>query len=58
MSPAWLIALISAPTATAAWGCAFFRSASAVGPIGIVFDPDDGKDQESSHALARRAVHG
>jgi hypothetical protein len=40
-----------APTATAAGGCALFRSAT-VALVGRTFDPDDGKDEYVSHALA------
>ena len=40
-----------APTATATGGCAFFRSAPAA-LVGRTFDPDDGKDQHGSHAIA------
>jgi hypothetical protein len=48
--------LSGAPTATATGGCTFFRSA----PIALVaraLDPDNGKDQYGSHAIARSAIH-
>jgi hypothetical protein len=49
---------VSAPTAAAAGGRTFFRSASTAGFVVVVFDPDDGKDQDGSHAFAWRAIHG
>jgi len=45
------IPLSGAPTATATGGCTFFRSASAV-LVGWTLDPDNGKDQYGSHAIA------
>jgi hypothetical protein len=49
---------VSAPTAAAARRGTFFRSASTAGFIVVMFDPNDGKDQDGSHAFARRAIHG
>src|ERR1700692_2030755 len=49
---------VSAPTAAAAGGGTFFRSASTAGFLVVVFDPNDGKDQDGSHAFAWRAIHG
>jgi hypothetical protein len=45
---------MSAPTATAARSCTFFRAAAIAGLI--AFDPDDGKDQDGPHAFAWRAI--
>jgi hypothetical protein len=47
-----------APTATAAWGRTFFRSAATAGLIGLALDPDDGEDQDDPHAFAWSAIHG
>ena len=47
-----------APTATATGRCALFRSAPAAGFVGFAFDPDNGKDQYGSHAIAWSAIHG
>ena len=47
-----------APTATATGRCALFRSAPAAGFVGFAFDPDNGKDQHGSHAIAWSAIHG
>jgi hypothetical protein len=49
--------LSGAPTATATGGCTFFRSASAA-LVGWTFDPDNGKDQYGSHAIAWSAMRG
>ena len=49
---------VSAPTAAAARRGTFFRSASTAGFIVVMFDSDDGKDQDGSHAFAWRAIHG
>jgi hypothetical protein len=49
--------LSGAPTATATGGCAFFRPAPAA-LFGSTFDPDNGKDQHGSHAIARSAIRG
>jgi hypothetical protein len=46
-----------APTATATGRCAFFRSAPAA-LVGCAFDPDNRKDQDRSHAIARSAIRG
>src|SRR5437588_12979636 len=40
-----------APTATAAGGCTFFRSAP-IALVGWAFDPDNGQDQYRPHAVA------
>jgi hypothetical protein len=48
--------LSGAPTATAAGGCTFFRSAPTA-LVGRTFNPDNGKDQDGSHAIARSAIH-
>jgi hypothetical protein len=45
-----------APTATAAGGGTFFRSAAAAGLVGVTFDSDDGKDQDGSRAFAWSAI--
>jgi hypothetical protein len=48
--------LSGSPTATATGGCTFFRAA----PTALVvrtLDPDNGKDQYGSHAIARSAIH-
>jgi hypothetical protein len=47
-----------ASTATAARGRAFFRSAAAAGLIGFALDPDNGEDQNDTHALAWSAIRG
>jgi hypothetical protein len=47
-----------APTATAAGGRTFFRSAATAGFIGVAFDPDDGEDQDDPHAFAWSPIHG
>jgi hypothetical protein len=47
-----------APTATATGGCTFFRSTPAAGLDGFAFDPDNGKDQYGSQAIAWSADHG
>jgi hypothetical protein len=44
-----------APTATAAGGGTFFRSAATAG--GFAFDPDDGEDHDDPHAFAWSAIH-
>jgi hypothetical protein len=49
--------LSGAPTATATGGCTFLRSASA-DLVGWTFDPDNGKDQYGSHAIAGSAIQG
>jgi hypothetical protein len=47
--------LSGAATATATGGFAFFRSAP-IALVGRAFDPDNGKDQYGSHAIARSAI--
>ena len=47
--------LSGAPTATATGSCSFFRPAPAA-LVGWSFDPDNGKDQYGSHAIAWSAI--
>ena len=49
---------MSAPAAAAAGRGPFFRSAATAGFLRLTFDPDDGKDQDGTHAFARGAIHG
>jgi hypothetical protein len=49
--------LSGAPTATATGSCTFFRPAPAA-LVGWTFDPDNGKDQYGSHAIAWSAIQG
>ena len=57
-SPAYRNILVLPPTATAAGGGTFFRSAATVGFVRFAFDPYDRKDQEGSHAFEWGAIHG
>jgi hypothetical protein len=43
---------------TAARRRTLFRPATTAGFVGLALDPDDGKNQNSTHAFARSAVHG
>src|SRR5262249_52780312 len=45
-----------APTETATRRCTFCRPAPAIGLVGHALDPDNGKDQNSPHAIARSAT--
>jgi len=48
---------LSGAPAAAASGCrTFFRPASVAG-IGVAFNPDNGKDQYGSEAIAWSAIH-
>jgi hypothetical protein len=47
-----------AATAAAARSCAFFRSATTAGFVGLAFDADDGKDQDGARGFARTAIDG
>jgi hypothetical protein len=56
-SPAFSnVRLSGAPTATATGRCTFFRSAPTAGFVGVAFDPDNGKDQYGSKAIAWSAI--
>src|SRR5436190_14780269 len=46
-----------APTTTAARGCSLFRSAVIAALVGVTVDPDNRKDQDGPHAIARCAIH-
>src|SRR5258706_12541774 len=56
-SPAWRNVLRSAPTTTAPRGRTLFRSAATAGFTERAFDPDNGKNQNGSHAFAGSAIH-
>src|SRR5437879_800264 len=49
--------LRSAPTTTAPRGRTLFRSAATAGFIERTFDPDNGKNQNGSHAFAGSTIH-
>jgi hypothetical protein len=49
---------LSGAPAAAASGCrTFFRPASVAGLVGGAFNPDNGKDQYGSEAIAWSAIH-
>jgi hypothetical protein len=45
------------PAATTPRSRPLFRTAAAAGFIGLAVDPDDGKNQDGAHAIARSGVH-
>jgi hypothetical protein len=49
--------LSGAPAAAASGRRTFFRPASVAGLVGIAFNPDNGKDQYGSQAIAWSAIH-
>jgi hypothetical protein len=49
--------LSGAPTAAASGCCTFFRATPVAGLVGVAFNPDNGKDQYGSEAIARSAIH-
>src|SRR6516165_7768081 len=54
--PAYRMSDRSAPATAAARSGTLFRSSTATGFLGLALDPDDGKDQDDSHAFARDAI--